>query len=69
MVGVRFVGIGDLECLGGLQFCQTKSGVAAPPLSSSMRGVRACLAWLQLHLELLHSKTLTGAGSEWSWSC
>jgi len=27
-----------------------------------------CLAWLQLCLEQLHSKTPAGASSGWSWS-
>ena len=31
--------------------------------------LRACLAWLQLCLEQLHSKTLGGDSSGWSWSC
>ena len=30
--------------------------------------LRACLAWLQLCLEQLHSKTPAGASSGWSWS-
>jgi hypothetical protein len=35
----------------------------------SLRGVEACLAWLQLQAEQLHSGNPAGAGSEWSWSC
>jgi hypothetical protein len=30
---------------------------------------RSCLRWLQLHVKLLHSKTPSGASSNWSWSC
>ena len=29
--------------------------------------LRSCLAWLQLCIEQLHSKTTGGASSGWSW--
>ena len=35
----------------------------------SFHRFRPCLAWLQLWVELLHSRTLGGANFELSWNC
>jgi hypothetical protein len=43
--------------------------IASTGFSSLCMDLRAYLGWLQLKPELLHSKTLGGANSEWSWMC